>query len=77
MKFKAQSLMEFAVILMAVTIVAIISLQIISNNINTSSQEEITIEEEEEPPAEVSAEESNCTRMGLSWDKKNGVCEAK
>jgi len=75
MRFRAQSLIEFAVILLAVTAVAIISLQIVSNKINASYQDEKMSIEEDIPG--VSLEESNCTKMGLSWDRQNGVCEAK
>ena len=76
MKQRAQSLVEFAVILMAVTAVAMVSLQIISNNINSSvynNYEETQYDTENS----ISTEEQNCTKMGLSWDKQNGVCEAK
>ncbi len=76
MKLKAQSLIEFAIILMVVTAIAIISLQIISNKINSSSYKDETFLEENIPDS-VSTEEANCTKMGLSWDKQNGVCEAK
>ena len=76
MKFKAQSLIEFAVILMCVTAVAIISLQIISNNINTDAiNDEVQIDNT--VPEAISTEETNCTNMGLHWDKQNGICEAK
>ncbi|MCR4881165.1 MAG: hypothetical protein K6A44_04345 [bacterium] len=76
MKRKAQSLVEFAIILMAVTAIAMISLQIISNKINSSvynnyEESQTTIEDA------ISAEEQNCTKMGLHWDKQNGICEAK
>ena len=76
MKLKAQSLIEFAVILMCVTAVAIISLQIISNKINTDAlSEEVNIETT--APESISSEETNCTNMGLYWDRQNGICEAK
>lgn len=75
MKFKAQSLIEFAVILMSVTIIAIISLQIISNKINSNVYKEEASIEEDLPG--VSLEESNCTKMGLFWDRQNGICEAR
>ena len=75
MKIKAQSLIEFAVILLSVTAIAIISLQIISNKINSTAYKDEASIEEDLPG--VSQEESNCTKMGLSWDKQNGICEAK
>ena len=76
MKINAQSLIEFAVILMVVTAIAIFSLQIISNRINSSSERKADIEEVIQATTS-SIEEANCTKMGLSWDKQNGVCEAK
>ena len=76
MKFKAQSLMEFAIILMVVTLIAIISLHIISNKINSNVyKDEATLEQESQNAQ--STEEANCTKMGLTWDKQNGICEAK
>lgn len=73
---KAQSLVEFAVILLAVTAIAMASLQIISNKIN--SNEYSNYEESQSTPEDtVTSEEQNCVKMGLSWDKNNGVCEAK
>jgi len=76
MKIKAQSLIEFAVILMSVTVVAIVSLQIVSNKINSTDykEEEAVFQEKVQ---DTSLEESNCTKMGLFWDKQNGVCEAR
>jgi len=76
MKYKAQSLMEFAVILLSVTIVAVISLQIISNKINSAEYHEKNDYKQIEQQS-TSAEEANCTKMGLYWDKQNGVCEAR
>ena len=76
MKARAQSLIEFAVILMVVTAIAIISLQIINKKINNPNTS-YTADEEEVTQKTDSIEESNCTKMGLSWDKQNGVCEAK
>ena len=75
MKLRAQSLIEFAIILLSVTFIAIISLQIIGNKINSSYyKDENTIEEEVQNSQ--SAEEANCKRMGLKWDNQNGLCEA-
>jgi len=74
MKKNGQSLIEFAVILMSVTIVAMIALQIISNKINSNSNNIYTEEYLEE---NISTEESDCRKMGLHWDKQNGLCEAK
>ena len=76
MRIKAQSLIEFAVILMVVTAIAIFSLQIISNKINSSTTRNADIEEAIHSTTNA-IEEANCTKMGLSWDKQNGVCEAK
>lgn len=73
---KAQSLVEFAVILLAVTAIAIISLQIISNRINSNVYSNYE-ESQSTPEDTVSTEEDNCVKMGLVWDKDNGVCEAK
>ena len=72
MRIKAQSLIEFAVILMIVTAIAIVSLQIISNKINSSTHidpdDEDTVEDVTDPAGR------NCMQNGLTWDKKNGVC---
>ena len=76
MKIKAQSLIEFAVILMVVTAIAIFSLQIINNKINSSTSYQADIDEVIQTTT-TSIEESNCTKMGLYWDKQNGICEAK
>ena len=73
---KAQSLVEFAVILIAVTAVAMASLQIISNKINSTVYSNYE-ESQSTPEDTVSSEEENCVKMGLVWDKTNGVCEAK
>ena len=75
MKIKAQSLIEFAVILMSVTVVAILSLQIVSNKINSTDYKEEAVFQEK--VQDTSLEETNCTKMGLFWDKQNGVCEAR
>ena len=74
MKLKGQSLIEFAVILMSVTIVAMIALQVISNKINSNTN---VYSEEEFIDENISSEESDCKKMGLHWDKQNGLCEAK
>ena len=73
---KAQSLVEFAVILLAVTAIAMASLQIISNKINSNVYSNYE-ESQSTPEDTVTSEEQNCVKMGLSWDKDNGVCEAK
>ena len=76
MKYRAQSLVEFAVILLAVTAIAMLSLQIISNKINSTAYN--NYEESQDSPIDtVLTEEQNCIKMGLSWDTKNGICEAK
>lgn len=77
MRYKAQSLFEFAVILISVTAVAIVTLQLISNKINSSVYTEEPQEEQVQAENNSNIEEDNCTKLGLSWDKKNGVCEAK
>jgi len=75
MKLKGQSLIEFAIILLSVTLIAIISLQIIGNKINSSVyKDENTIEEEVQDSQSI--EEANCKKMGLKWDSQNGLCEA-
>ncbi|MCQ2958028.1 MAG: hypothetical protein MJ180_03890 [Candidatus Gastranaerophilales bacterium] len=76
MKSKAQSLIEFAIILLFVTLTAVISLQIIGTKINSSVYRDENMIEEEVQQAQ-SAEEANCTKMGLKWDKQNGLCEAQ
>lgn len=73
---KAQSLVEFAVILLAVTAIAMVSLQIISNKINSNVYSNYE-ESQDTPEDRVNTEEDNCVKMGLYWDKDNGVCEAK
>ena len=73
---KAQSLVEFAVILLAVTAIAMVSLQIISNKINSNVYSNYE-ESNASPEDTIYTEEDNCTKMGLVWDKKNGVCEAR
>ena len=73
---KAQSLVEFAVILLVVTAVAMISLQIISNKINSNVYSNYE-GSQSTPEDTVVSEEDNCTKMGLVWDKVNGVCEVK
>ncbi len=75
MKFKAQSLIEFAIILMSVTAIAIIALQMINARINPSISTEQQLEEGIETTT--STEADNCTKMGLYWDEANGVCEAR
>lgn len=75
MKIKGQSLIEFAVILMSVTVVAFVALQIISAKINSHSND--IFAEEEYLDESISTEESDCRKMGLHWDKQNGLCEAK
>ena len=76
MKLKGQSLIEFAVILLVVTVIAMISLHIISSKINSTAYG--NYEESQATLEDVQAsEEENCTKMGLHWDKKNSVCEAK
>ena len=72
---KAQSLIEFAIILIAVTIVAVISLQLISNKINSSSSNDDNMSKQETNIQ--TSEEEYCKKLGLSWDKENGICEAK
>lgn len=76
MKKSAQSLMEFAIILMVVTVIAIVSLRIIGDKINSSTNS-YDVDENINMDANISQEEANCTKMGLSWDKNNGICEAK
>ena len=76
MKKYAQSLVEFVVILLSVTVIAMISLHIISNRINSTVYKNYE-ESEDTPEDTVKTEEDNCTKMGLVWDKENGVCEAK
>lgn len=76
MKFKAQSLVEFAVILLCVTAVAWFSLQVISNKINSNVYTNYEESDDLESENKIS-EETNCTKMGLHWDAKNGICEAK
>ena len=75
MKYKAQSLIEFAIILMSVTVVAVISLHIVDKKINSQAQLNDTFQVQE--IQNISQEETNCTKMGLHWDKSNGICEAK
>jgi len=76
MKLKAQSLMEFAIILLFVTVISFVSLKIISNRINANPYKD-SLNTVEEQDSSLSQEEINCTKMGLSWDKQNGICEAK
>ena len=73
MKKNAQSLIEFAVILIVVTIIAVVSLQVISNKINSSAP----VSKETENSNITTNEEKDCKEMGLFWDKQNGVCEAR
>ena len=70
MKFKAQSLIEFAAILLIVTLIAVVSLQIISNKINASNDatNEDTIEDKMDPAGR------NCEKNGFTWDNQNKVC---
>ena len=72
MKKTAQSLTEFAIILLIVTTIAIGSLQLIENRINSSTNQ-YDIESEIIPNEGISQEETNCTKMGLHWDKQNGL----
>ena len=74
MNKKGQSLIEFAVILISVTFVAFIALQIISNKINSAPT---VYSDEIESEENISNEEADCKKMGLHWDKQNGLCEAK
>ena len=77
MKKSAQSMIEFAVILLFVTGIAMVSLQIISNRINSNVYNNIENSQTSENESVQENEALNCTKMGLSWDKQNGVCEAK
>ena len=76
MKRFAQSLIEFAVILLSVTAIAMISLHIIGSRINSTVYKNYE-ESQDTPEDTVRTEEENCTKMGLVWDKQNGVCEVK
>ena len=76
MKVKAQSILEFVVILFFATLVAVVSLQFISNRINANS-DDIDVITSEEKNKSISPDEANCIENGLVWDKQNGVCEAK
>ena len=70
-------MIEFAVILLFVTGIAMVSLQIISNRINSNVYNNIENSQTSENESVQENEALNCTKMGLSWDKQNGVCEAK
>lgn len=83
MKRKAQSLLEFSIILIVATLIAVVSVQFINKKIN-DNEEEIQAEIEQikensssKPEDNISIDEKNCTQMGLSWDAQNNVCEPK
>jgi hypothetical protein len=81
MRRKAQSLLEFSIILIVATLIAVVLVQFINKKINDTEEAQIEIEQVSEDSSlkneNISIDEKNCTQMGLSWDAQNNVCEPK
>ena len=83
MKRKAQSLLEFSIILIVATLIAVVVIQFINKKINDVEEEtQVEIEQVSKDSSSqnennISIDEKNCTQMGLSWDAQNNVCEPK
>ncbi len=83
MRRKAQSLLEFSIILIVATLIAVVSVQFINKKINDSEEEiqteveQVSEEASSQKENNVSIDEKNCTQLGLNWDAQNNVCEPK
>ena len=83
MRRKAQSLLEFSIILIVATLIAVVLVQFINKKINDSEEEiqteieQVSEETSSQKENNVSIDEKNCIQLGFNWDAQNNVCEPK